>query len=533
MIEQIDSVMCLSTTAPRRRFTPRLLARLGVGVSVTWVATASAVAQPATDGLFDDWSAIPVLATDPLGDASGPLDVTALKAQSRGTRLFVQFDITSTVNLSSGPTSNTTLRLIVTRGARSITVDFRNRTAYLDGNTSNTVSWTALGYVAAPTTAANRFELEVETSLIGAQVGDTVQLNFSGADTLTSSAPLLLSGSPVVPQRRSAHRSPCATLRVASFNTFLSGFADGARFTQFVRLVDAADADVYCFQEEYNGTLAQAQAVINAADPLENGAVWTVVKSGELVIASPYPMITVSLGTAHLAVIVRQPNGQDTLVIDNHLKCCGYIGSSEDAQRISQASAAITSLNAFRAGTLSPALAPYKDIPAIHVGDWNHVGSSTPLDLWLASPGPAFSQAVVRHLIGLETWTWASPGGTGFWPGLLDVVAYDAARTRVVRSFSLDSAELTGSELLDLGLLAGDSAASDHRMVVVDLASGPNADLNADGGVNTSDLTAFLARFGQAAPPGSPAAEADFNGDGVVNTPDLTFFLGRFGTVCD
>ncbi|MFM9956534.1 MAG: immunoglobulin domain-containing protein [Phycisphaerales bacterium] len=57
-------------------------------------------------------------------------------------------------------------------------------------------------------------------------------------------------------------------------------------------------------------------------------------------------------------------------------------------------------------------------------------------------------------------------------------------------------------------------------------------DYNADGIVNTPDLTFFLGRFAQPATPGSPAQRADFNADGVVGTPDLVYFLARFGVTC-
>jgi hypothetical protein len=499
------------------------------------VVAGAALAQPATDGLFDDWAAVPALAADPVGDASGPLDVTALRVQSRGTRLFVQFDVSNVLNLSSGPAADPTLRLVVSRAPQTITIDFRNRTATrFNGSSNSSVTWTALGFASAPTIAASRFELELDAALIGTQVGDTVQLNFTGADSLAASASFTLTEPGVVAVRRAAQRSSCTALRVISFNTFLSGFADSARRARFVRLIDSVNADVYCFQEEYNGTLAQAQSIINEADPLDNGAVWNVVKAGELVIASPHALTAVQLGNAaYQGVVVTKPSGESTLVINNHMKCCGYIGSTEDVQRISQATAAVSAFNAFRAGTLSPALAPFADVPAIVVGDWNHVGSSGPLDRWLASPGPAMSQSVVRHLIGRETWTWADPDGLGFWPGLLDVVAFDAVRTSVVKAFSLDTAELNAGELTALGLLTGDSTASDHRMVVVDLGSGPSADFNEDSSVNTPDLTFFLGKFGQPSPAGSDAARCDFNLDGTVNTPDLVYFLGRFGVVCD
>ncbi len=513
----------------------RGLLRRVVAVGAVGVLGGVALAQPATDGLLDDWASVPVLATDAAGDASGPLDVRALRVQSRGTKLFVQFDIGSVVNLSSGPAGDATLRLVVTRSPQSVTVDFRNRTATrFNGSSNSAVSWPTLGYAAAPTVAANRFELELDTALIGGQVGDTVSLNFTGADSLASAASFTMTDAAVTPVRGAAARSTCTALRVVSFNTFLSGFADAARRARIVRLLDGVNADVYCFQEEYDGTLALAQSIINEADPLDNGAAWNVLKAGELVIASPHTLVPVNMNTAsYQGVVVVKASGEATLVINNHMKCCGYIGSSEDVQRIGQANTAISVFNAFRAGTLSAGLAPYADVPAVVVGDWNHVGSNAPLDVWLASPGPGLTQAVVRHLIGREVWTWAAPSGTGFWPGLLDVVAFDAARTSVVRSFVLDTAELNAGELASLGMLSGDSTASDHKMVVVDLGSGPTADFNADSGVNTADLTFFLGRFGLAATAGSEAARCDFNRDGSVNTPDLVYFLGRFGTVCE
>ncbi len=49
------------------------------------------------------------------------------------------------------------------------------------------------------------------------------------------------------------------------------------------------------------------------------------------------------------------------------------------------------------------------------------------------------------------------------------------------------------------------------------------------GGITTSDLTAFLALFGQAVSPNNPA---DFNGDGAVTTADLVSFLAAFGDEC-
>lgn len=55
------------------------------------------------------------------------------------------------------------------------------------------------------------------------------------------------------------------------------------------------------------------------------------------------------------------------------------------------------------------------------------------------------------------------------------------------------------------------------------------ADVNGDDVVNTSDLTAFLGRFGLSVIAGAPG---DNNADGVVNTADLVRLLSRFGNDC-
>lgn len=54
-------------------------------------------------------------------------------------------------------------------------------------------------------------------------------------------------------------------------------------------------------------------------------------------------------------------------------------------------------------------------------------------------------------------------------------------------------------------------------------------DINADGAVNTSDLTLLLIFFGH---PATTDFTADFNYDGTVDTTDLVQFLVRFGAVC-
>lgn len=78
------------------------------------------------------------------------------------------------------------------------------------------------------------------------------------------------------------------------------------------------------------------------------------------------------------------------------------------------------------------------------------------------------------------------------------------------------------------GIPISSTSGADNFIVTVFPPPCP-ADLNADGIVNTADLTILLVRFGQAVTPGSTA---DINADGVVNTTDLTALLVRFGQPC-
>ena len=82
---------------------------------------------PAIDGDFDDWQGIPTLATDPAGDGSGGFDITVLQATSRGTTLYLSFDVGQTVIASSGPAARGALLLESTRGSGSLAGDLRQR----------------------------------------------------------------------------------------------------------------------------------------------------------------------------------------------------------------------------------------------------------------------------------------------------------------------------------------------------------------------------------------------------------------------
>lgn len=501
--------------------------------------------EPRLDGLYPDWSPANLIATDPAGDASGAFDVRNVYATNRGTRLFLRFDIGSVVNLQSGDAGDGTLRVQINMpNSRALTIDTRNKTLWRDNNTGLTVSWLLVGYSSAPTYADDEFELSVDLSTFGVAVGSPITINFSSSDTLAANANFTMSEPTVTPQRRSASRAPGTEFRVASVNTEQTGLLDATRRPMLLRLCDAMNADIYCFQEEYNSSAAQVDQHLTSVDPMEDGANWNVFKNNDCVIASRSPLLALpSPNTATAGAVVDLPaagTADAVVVFSIHPKCCGYTGNADDAQRISQMSGLIDTLNNLRSGALGAAFDPYRNAPALIIGDWNLVGSRTPLDMVLdPAPGaPNMTDALPPNLIGEDVMTWRGTSTTpgSFTPGRLDLLTYTDATLDVLGSFVLDSQLLNAGELAALGLQASDSTASDHNMLVGDVAfaSAPPppcfGDANADGVITFTDVTVVLANFGASNPSGTGPGDADHNG--VVNFADVTAVLSAFGGAC-
>lgn len=493
--------------------------------------------EPRLDGLFDEWTPAHLIAADPAGDATGAFDVTTVYATNRGSRLFLRFDIGSIRNLQSGATADGTLRVHISMpNNRALTIDIRSRALWRDNNPNLTVSWLAVGYSTAPTYAASEFELSVDLAMFGVGVGSAIAINFSGSDALAAGADFVMSEPAVPPARRPASPAPGTAYRIASLNTEQTGLLNSTRRPMLLRLIDAVNADIYCFQEEYNSSSAQVRTHLLSVDPTEDGANWTVHKNNDCVIATRWSLTPLpSPNTATAGAVVDFGDGNAIVVFSIHPKCCGYIGSTEDTTRISQMNGLIGVLNNLRAGVLGAALLPYRQAPAIIIGDWNLVGSRTPLDMVLDPLGPNLTEALPANLIGEDVMTWrgSSTGSGSFSPGRLDLLAYDAARgLNMTGAFLLDSQLLNAAELAALGLQSADSTASDHLMMVGDFAfaAPPPAcpgDADGDGLVSFADITSVLTHWG------GSGVFGDANGDGMVNFADITEALTHWGSVCE
>ena len=510
------------------------LAQVVLFILLTTFASVAHADEPRLDGLFLEWSSANLIATDPAGDATGAFDIQKVYATNRGTRLFLRFDIGSTLNMQSGLTTDGTLiAQIAMPNGKFLSMDMRNKLLWRDNDPSLTVTNESVNYAVSPSYASNEFELAVDLSSFGVVLGSPITINFSSSDSLASAATYTMSRSEIVAARRSANRTPGTTFRIASLNTYLTGLLNSTQKPQIQRLVDAMNADIYCFQEEYNSYPEDIAQALAEANPMEDGATWNVSQYSDMAIASRSPIISLSSSFGRKGVIVDLPGEgpEDAVVIFSiHPKCCGYIGDSNDVTRISQMNSLITRVTDLRAGKLGSQYEPYRQAPVIIIGDWNLVGSRTPLDLVTDPAGLHMVDAMPAHLIGEDVMTWRTKSGETFCPGRLDFMAYqDMNGLDLLGSFILDSALLNSSELSALGLLSTDSSCSDHSMLVGDFvfSSGTSAcvsDLDGSGLVDSADVALVLLGMGEC----SHCVE-DLDGSGLVDSADVALVLLDMG----
>jgi hypothetical protein len=106
------------------------------------------------------------------------------------------------------------------------------------------------------------------------------------------------------------------------------------------------------------------------------------------------------------------------------------------------------------------------DAGVVVIGDYNLVGSRKPLDI-LETAG--LSELLLLGVDKRAAFTWRGlRKEESFWPGRLDLVTYDHAALRPAGGFLIDTSSLSKKSLRDLRLLAHDSEASDHLMMVAD-----------------------------------------------------------------
>ena len=110
------------------------------------------------------------------------------------------------------------------------------------------------------------------------------------------------------------------------------------------------------------------------------------------------------------------------------------------------------------------------------VGDFNLVGSRTPLDLIVNKKIYGLKYWLIPNLIGESVVTWRGGTDDPFSPGKLDYVIYSTRTLMPENGFILDSELLNTGELTQLKLEITDSKLSDHLLMTVDFQFSDSAE---------------------------------------------------------
>ena len=419
------------------------------------------------DGGFEDWKDVRVCAHDPEGDAKGAFDLTEVYAASQGSILYLRFDTTNLLNLQNGPEAEGTLLVVIDLpNNQELILDTRGRQAFLNDRLEERIPWDRLKYIVGPTYAQNEFELQIDLGEFNINRGDAISIQFDGSDQLNAPVTFIFSHPLETPKRRSHRRYSGTDVRIVSLNTYFEGLSDPNREEAMARLLNSVDSDVYCFQEEWE-TEGHSE-ILKRLMPLEREGRWYIHKVHGNVIASKFPLKTLPSKNDQYAAAYFGLAENHLFIINVHLKAMGYIGSEEDWLRIQQVNDIIATIDEIHKGQYGNDEATGTKPGIVIVGDFNLVGSRTPLDLIINKEAWGLKDWLTPNLIGESIITWRGGPRASFSPGKLDYVIYSTKTLVPGNGFILNSELLDCTERKQLSLDIDDSRLSDHLLMTVD-----------------------------------------------------------------
>jgi len=256
-----------------------------------------------------------------------------------------------------------------------------------------------------------------------------------------------------------------------SFNTYVEGLCDPNRATTLGRLLNATDGDIYCFQEEWESSAIDK--IMNRLTLLDNLGHRYIHKVRGNVITSKYPLKVLPSRNGHYAAAMLNLKGKSLVVMSVHLSAMGYIGSKEDRWRIEQAKVILDAVEEINKGTYDDADGPSTKPSIVMIGDFNLVGSRTPVDLLINQKSSGLNDWRLPNLVGESIITWRGGPRSSFSPGKLDYCLYTSDTLTRKNGFVLNSELLDPSESKQLALRSTDSEVSDHLMAVADFQFAP------------------------------------------------------------
>lgn len=550
--------------------------RAALAVLAMTTGAAADLRTVVVDGFLDDWAGASPDFTDPAGDHGGgttTVDWRAVYAANNAAFFYLRFQTGNVILPQNSPQP---FRIY-------LDVDDNAATGWAVGGIGSDLAllmperrWIEqsagqfeaanIGHgpvdsVIGPTHAGSEFEVRVRRDVLfpirGTPLlpGPTVRMLLeagNGADRAPNGNGghlyTMAAGSPPPWPETGLGRHCPADLRVLHWNMLWDGIFE--RPEVFERILQALDPDILCFNE-INQNAAALRAALDDMLPLGGGATWQVYRGFSNAIAAPWTLTLTANDTIpstqrqQAMALVNLPDAQfpvDLYLISAHYRCCGSQSGPEEAARQRHSDANVNWLRDIR--TPGGNINLPSGTPVIVLGDFNIVGGPQPLATLITGDivdngtfgpdgppdwdGTHLTDLRPLHNAGPAAHTWRDDGNS-FMPGRLDFIVLTDSVLRAVKTFVLNTGDMSPASLAAAGLLPGDSAlASDHYPVVVDLRFTDPADVDLNGAVNSADVTAFVAAL--LSEPGSACLRSacDFNGDRNVDGADVDGFVAAY-----
>ncbi|MEL7472391.1 MAG: endonuclease/exonuclease/phosphatase family protein [Planctomycetota bacterium] len=264
---------------------------------------------------------------------------------------------------------------------------------------------------------------------------------------------------------------PTGAVRVVCWNVYFTQPATNPQ--PFARVLRSLDPDVVLLQEWDIDDSTHIASWFNALLPRQDGWQALTGESWGVAVVTPHTLSPLGDNVLYLsegderavnlvAAVVNTPSGR-VAASSVHLKCCGGPDGPEEARRLAEADA----INA----TLAEQFEATPTDMRIVAGDLNLVGAVGPLDrlrTGLDADGSDLAVARTSRLGDAAMYTWRDED-SAFTPGRLDYALVGDSEAELVQAFVLDVDQLTPNAVQAAGLRPGDTAASDHLPLVIDI----------------------------------------------------------------
>ncbi|MCF8230635.1 MAG: endonuclease/exonuclease/phosphatase family protein [Bacteroidales bacterium] len=456
------------------------------------------------DGITDDWNRHYEEIDDSRQDG-GAIELLALKVTNDENNIYINFTLEEEMLLNSGndltlyldTDQNSSTGYSVENLGAELSWKFGSRYGYYN-ESKERIYHNDIGFSALPTVASDEFEVMISRD---AQPNGTDDLfegaNFNlllksdnGEDAIPNAGEtftyhiddeLTNTFNPIDISRPEQNH-----LRVMSYNILHDGIMKPAQQPHIESVLQAINPDVIVFNECWDTQATDVESFMDEALPLDNEEGWSAVKKDQgNIITTRYDISDswhVHNDMRLTGALIDLPDKRfmhDFLITGAHFRCCD---ANEARQR--EADAFIEFVN--EAKETGGRIELPEDTPIMLAGDLNLVGDSQQLETLLTGEiintstfgeggapdwdGTALKDVISYHSDNPYALTWMD-NESSYWPGRLDFSIMTNSSSEVLKSFILETGNMSQQRLDMYGLVAEDTRkASDHLPKVTDIS---------------------------------------------------------------